>query len=72
MRLFNPYSLYDNQALAKFSREHNRRFSRKVSALISFNGLFAFLQVLTKDSVTVSVDAGKTTDYKTVKEKNNN
>ncbi|CRL03180.1 CLUMA_CG016297, isoform B [Clunio marinus] len=33
------------------------RFSSKISALINFNGLFASLQVLTKDSVTVSVDA---------------
>lgn len=32
-------------------------FSTKISTLISFNGLFASLQVLTKDSVTVSVDA---------------
>lgn len=32
-------------------------FSSKVSTLINFNGLFASLQVLTKDSVTVSVDA---------------
>lgn len=46
--------------LRNFEREkrsHFCHFSIEISTLINFNGLFASLQVLTKDSVTVSVDA---------------
>lgn len=41
----------------KSERSHFCHFSIEISTLINFNGLFASLQVLTKDSVTVSVDA---------------
>ena len=47
-----------NCPLVKFLRDILLpTISNKISTLINFNGLFASLQVLTKDSVTVSVDA---------------